>query len=373
MGQGDPDQKTEAPTPKRKQDAARKGDVLQSREFAATLVTGAGIGCLAFAGPEMAIASRAILSAGLSFGREDVVVFAPLAAVRSLLEPAGFPLAIFGLATLLTALAGSALLGSFGFRAAAVAPKWTRLDPLAGMKRIFGVQAASEFGKACLKLTVFAAIGAFAISSGVTSAIGLAATEFSNAIGIFGADMLALMTVLTGGLAVIAIGDIFVQRFLRLRRLRMSRQDIRDEMKESEGSPETRHFARQRRQELLASSMRRAVGQATVVLNNPTHFSVALRYRLGVDAAPAVVARGCNEAASAIRQVASEAGIPQLDCPELARAIYFTSRAGQFVKDDLFAAVATILAFVFALDPKASVPKITVPGNRRFDEEGRRI
>jgi flagellar biosynthesis protein FlhB len=127
----------------------------------------------------------------------------------------------------------------------------------------------------------------------------------------------------------------------------------------------------------LMGSARKAVTEATVVLTNPTHFAVALRYRPGIDVAPMVVARGRGETALAIRALATEQSVPTLEYPQLARAIYFTTRAGHGITEDLYIAVATILAFVFnierALSEGASQPVIVVPPARQFDEDGKRI
>jgi flagellar biosynthesis protein FlhB len=156
----------------------------------------------------------------------------------------------------------------------------------------------------------------------------------------------------------------------------MTLHEVKEEHKETEGSPETKQMARQRRHEILGHSARRAVGEATVVLTNPTHFAVALRYRPGIDAVPMVVARGRGETAQAIKQLARDAAVPLLDYPQLTRAIYFTTRAGQPVSSDLYLAVATILAFVFNLDRAmaegTTPPEIAVPPDKAFDERGRR-
>jgi flagellar biosynthetic protein FlhB len=156
----------------------------------------------------------------------------------------------------------------------------------------------------------------------------------------------------------------------------MTKQEVKDEHKQTEGSPEMRAAQRRRQAEVLRGSARTAVTEATVVLTNPTHFAVALRYRPGYDAAPIVVARGRGATAEAIRDLARESEVPVLSYPQLARAIYFTARAGQVIREDLYIAVATILAFVFNLDRAmaegVSQPSVEVPPEARFNEEGRR-
>ena len=155
----------------------------------------------------------------------------------------------------------------------------------------------------------------------------------------------------------------------------MSKQEVRDENKQTEGSPDLKAAIRRRQHEVLRGSARSAVVEATVVLTNPTHFAVALRYRPGVDAAPIVVARGRGATAQAIRELAGENEVPVLSYPQLARAIYFTARTGQVIRDDLYLAVATVLAFVFNLDAIVASggvqPPIEVPPEARFDQNGK--
>jgi flagellar biosynthetic protein FlhB len=147
-------------------------------------------------------------------------------------------------------------------------------------------------------------------------------------------------------------------------------------MRQSDGAPELKQAQRQRAHDILSGSARKAVSDATVVLTNPTHFSVALRYRPGVDAAPVVVARGRGDVALSIRELARGANVPLLEYPQLTRAIYFTARAGRVIPDELFVAVATVLAFVFQLERMVAEghgqPVVDVPPTHRFDPDGRR-
>jgi len=182
---------------------------------------------------------------------------------------------------------------------------------------------------------------------------------------------------MAGALGLIALIDVPAQKLQRTRRLRMSKQEIKDEHKQSEGSPEVKGHLRAKQREIAKGSVRKAMAEATVVLTNPTHFAVALRYKQGADAAPIVVARGRGITAEAIRELASEQNVPMLSYPELTRAIYYTSRAGHFVREDLYLAVATVLAFVFNLDAARAAghapPTIAVPPEARFDADGRRV
>lgn len=373
----DNDQKTQAPSPKRKRDAALKGDVLQSRELATALVMLAGAGWLTLAGPWFVGSMRSVVGRGLTLGRADLDSFDPWQRAIGLAGETAEPLAALFGATIIAAIAGPALLGSLGFRASGFAPKPSKLDPLAGIKRVFGAQGLTELGKSLIKVVLLGGIGWWLISTRLTTMLGLASSDPSRASQVLGQLFVTIVLCMSGGLALIGMIDAPIQFVRRNARLRMTLEEVKQEHKETEGSPEAKSMARQRRHDILSGSARRAVGEATVILTNPTHFAVALRYRPGVDAVPTVVARGRGETAQAIKALAREALVPQLEYPQLTRAIYFTTRAGQPVATDLYLAVATILAFVFNLDRAMAEgmqqPVVVVPPTKAFDERGRRV
>ena len=372
----DSDQKTLAPTPKRKRDAENKGDVLSSRELTTGIVVVAGVAWLILAGQWLVSDMLSMLRQGLTLGRSDIVTFDPWMLVTRLSQPIIMPLAALLGATILAAIAGQALLGSLAFRATSFEPKFSRLDPLAGIKRIFGAQGLVELGKSLLKVAVLGGIGCWIIMARLPDLMQLPMLEPKHAAHAIGMHFIAVAACMAAGLALIGMIDAPIQLLRRNARLRMTHHEAKEENKESEGSPETKHMARQRRHDLLNGSARRTVAEATVVITNPTHFAIALRYRPLIDAVPMVVARGRGETALAIRQLAQEANVPQLEYPQLTRAIYFTTRAGQPIASDLYVAVATILAFVFNLDRELAEghgqPAVTVPAAHNFDEHGHR-
>lgn len=375
--QADRDQKTESPTPKRLKDAAKKGDVLLSRELATALVMLGGAGWLVMMGPAMVEAMGGLLRRGLTVGQADVTGFDPVQRVVDLGFYVAFPLATLFGATLLAAVAGPAVLGSLGFRSEAFAPNPGKLDPLAGMGRIFGTQGLVELGKSLAKVLAIGVAGYWLLSARITEILGFGMLDVRHGASAVGGLFVTLTLWMAASLAVIGLIDAPIQWMRRTARLRMTKHEVKEEMKESEGSPEVKHQARQRRHEILSGSARRAVQEATVVLTNPTHFAVALRYRPGQDAVPTVVARGRGETAQAIKALAKEADVPRLEYPQLTRAIYFTTRAGQPIASDLYLAVATILAFVFNLDRAMAEgvqqPQVQVPAGKRFDEGGRKL
>ena len=369
------DQKTEAPTDKRRRDAAEKGDVLQSKELGTALVVVAGAVWIAFAGQMLVGSLQDMLTEGLSFDAGVIHDFDPASAALRLAGMILIPLFTLFAVTIAAAIGAPALLGSLGFRAKAFSFKPDKMNPLSGMKRIFGIQGVIELLKSLAKVILLGAIGTWLLLDQSRSLIGLSSEDIRPALSNVGSTFVIAVLVMAFSLALIAMIDVPAQIFQRGGRLRMSKQEVKDEHKQNEGSPELKAAIRRRQHEVLRGSARSAVAEATVVLTNPTHFAVALRYRPGEDIAPIVVARGRGATAQAIRELAQESKVPMLSYPQLARAIYFTTRTGHLVREDLYLAVASVLAFVFNLDAAvasgAVPPGVDVPKGARFDEKGR--
>jgi flagellar biosynthetic protein FlhB len=371
----DQDQKTEAPTPKRKEQAAEKGDVLQSRELGTALVMLGGAAWLALAGPGLLNALQVMVADGLSFDAADVRNFDPGGAVLRLLGIIAIPVGILLALTVFAAIGAPALLGSLGFRGKAFGFNATKLNPLTGLKRMFGMQGLIELVKSIAKVVLIGAVGVWLLIDQSRLLAGLSAQEIRPALASVGSTLVLAVVILSAALFLIAVIDVPAQFFQRMKRLRMTKQEVKDEHKQSEGSPEVKGAIRRKQLEVARNSARAAVSEATVVLTNPTHFAVALRYRPGVDAAPIVVARGRGVTAEAIREIAAEHQVPMLSYPQLTRAIYYTAQTGQVIREDLYLAVATVLAFVFnletALATGAVQPTVEVPAGARFDARGR--
>ena len=370
----DRDQRTEAPTQKRRADAVRKGDVLQSRELGTALVMLGGATWLMFAGPWFIEGCRNLLVTGLSFDNRDVTLFDPAILASRLIGTAVVPLTLLFGVTILSSVAGPAMLGSLGFRSRAIAFKSDRLNPINGLGRIFGLNGLVELGKALAKAVVLGLLGYWLVSRDMRHIMGLGAQDIGPAAATLGHMTVRAIFWLALGLALIAGIDVPVQIMRRNGRLRMTRQEVKEEMRQTEGAPELKQAIRQKQQSLLTGSARKAVTEANVILTNPTHFAVALRYDPKRDFAPMVVARGRGETALAIRTLAAETNVPTLEYPQLARAIYFTTRSGQTIAEDLYVAVATILAFVFNIDRAMAEciapPVVEVPRGKHFNEDG---
>ena len=370
----DRDEKTEAPTEKRRRDAIERGDVLQSKDLGTALVILSGAAWFAIAGPWMLGACREVLGRGLSFDRSSIEGFDPAHAAVGLLLPILLPLASLFAITIAAAVGTPAILGSLGFRASAFAFKADKLNPLAGIRKIFGMQGLVELAKSIAKVVLMGGVAWWLLRERLPPMMGLGRGAIEPALAETGHVFIVALLVMALALAGIAGVDVPFQLIQRGGRLRMTKQEVKDEHKQTEGSPEMKMHRRRRAQQLLSGSARKAIPQATVVLTNPTHFAVALRYRPGIDAAPIVVARGKDETAKAIRLLADQHTVPILSYPQLTRALYFTTRTGHVIREDLYIAVATVLAFVFNLDRAMAEgvhqPQVDVPAEARFDEHG---
>lgn len=368
-------EKTEAPTPKRKQKAFDDGQVLRSREFATALVVLAGCGWLALFGPALMAACKALMVTSFSFGSGDIDDFQPMRSLSIAGWQIAPPMIAMFVITLIAAIFSQAGLGALTFNGKLMAPKASRINPASGLKRIFGPQGWIELGKSLLKVILLGTIGYYMLWHVSTQSIGLASSDIERSVGALGSMLTGTLFAMAAGLVVIAGIDLPIQIIQLLQKLRMSKQEIKDEHKESEGNPENKAAQRQRRHDLAKRNMRKAVSEAHVVLTNPTHFAVALRYDRGRDQVPVVVAKGRGVTAQAIRELAAESRVTTLEYPMLARAIYYTSREGQEVRDDLYMAIATVLAFVFGINTQAggSPPPVSVPETARFDENGVKI
>ncbi|HEX2811988.1 MAG TPA: flagellar type III secretion system protein FlhB [Sphingopyxis sp.] len=375
-GTSEKDQKTELPTQKKLKDSAREGDVLMSKELATALMMLAGAGWLFAAGGWLVDSAGELVQRGLTLDAGDIAHFAPGEAVMRNGVEILLPLASLFALAIGASIAAPAMLGSLGWRGKALGFKGNRMNPLSGLKRIFGPQGVIELVKSLAKVLLLGTIGYQLVAHSLPAIMSMAQADLNAAIGLAGRAVGHSMLAMAGGLVVIALIDVPAQWYQRTRRLMMSKQEIKEEMREADGAPELKQAQRQRAHEILSGSARKAVSDATVILTNPTHFSVALRYRPGQDAAPVVVARGRGDVALSIRELARTANVPILEYPQLARAIYFTARAGRTIPEELFVAVATVLAFVFQLERAMAEglgqPMVDVPVTHRFDPEGRR-
>ncbi|MBV9843424.1 MAG: flagellar biosynthesis protein FlhB [Sphingomonadaceae bacterium] len=375
MAEGQGGEKTESPTARRYREAADKGDVLQSRELGTALIVLVGAGWLAFAGPMLVSALEDMLARALSFDTREVTIFDPAGAAFTMFKAVALPIAGLFLLTLAAAIGTPALLGSLGFRWTALGFNGGKLNPLNGIQRMLGLGGWIELGKSLVKVLLLGSVAVWLLHGRADELLTLGRQDIVPALADLGHTFVFAVLTMAGVLVLIAGVDVPMQIMQRTKRLKMTRQEVKDENRQMEGSPEAKAAVRRKQIATIRGSARQAIQEASVVLTNPTHFAVALRYRAGIDPAPIVVARGRGAVAEAIRDLARESKVPMLSYPQLTRALYFTTRAGSMIREDLYMAVATVLAFVFNLDRALAEgtrpPNVDVPTAARFDEHGR--
>ncbi|GLQ47391.1 flagellar biosynthesis protein FlhB [Dyella lipolytica] len=365
MADTENEDRTERASEKRLQEARDKGDVPRSRDLSGATVVLAGAAIMLWGSSAMYAHMQHIYALGLGYSREALfsdhlttrVLSIAVREVVALLTP------IFT-ATLMAAVGSTVALGGLSFSSEALVPKFERLDPIAGLGRLFSLNGLVELAKSLVKVVFLGialvlllrhdesavmATGSGTVSSGVGESLSLVAHA---------ALLFAVILGVIGGF------DAVWQRFDYGRRHRMSKQEVKDEHKETEGNPQLKGRIRQMQQQLARRRMIQEVPKADVIVVNPTHFAVALRYDDARMRAPRVVAKGADVLAQQIRLVASAHNIPLVEAPPLARALYATTDLGHEIPAALYVAVAQILAYVYQLKqavergvPAPSVPK----------------
>lgn len=354
MSEKDFQERTEQPTPKRREDARKRGQVARSRELVITTVMLAGAGFALISRGHFATIFEDFMRRGLApdprlLGQPDAMTrgFAS-AGIDMLLAFVPLMAVLF-----IAAIAGGLAVGGWAFSAEQFTPKLERLSPVKGIKRIFSLRGLVEVAKALAKALV---IGGFALlcmawARGQVLSLGIMPLGFALDRS---AQLLAVtLLVCSLGMLLIAMADVPFQMWSHVRELRMTRQEIRDELKESEGRPEVRSRIRSLQQQLANRRMMKALPTADVVITNPTHFAVALRYDEGRMRAPVVVAKGADHVAARIRDIAGKHRITLFEAPLLARALYWTTNINQEIPGPLYVAVAQVLTYVYRLKAAA--------------------
>ncbi len=367
-------ERTEAPTERRRRDARQKGDRLFSRELGNAMSAVAGaLWLMLFAG-DLAAAFRIGAARLFAMPAGEAEASSMIELARLFAAPLVPPLAALAVAVAAAVLAGQALTGGISLAPNLLVPKAERLNPLKGLARMFGRRGLVELAKALAKACLIIGLGGWILWSGIFELAALSAMPLEQGLAAAMSRGLLLFASLALGLVVIAAGDLPIQFVQWIGRLRMTRQELKDELKETEGRPEVKAAQRRAAREMMRRSNRAAVAAATVVVTNPTHFAVALRYRPETDPAPVILAKGRGLLAEVIREIARAEGVMTLSYPSVARALYYTGRIGATIREDLFPAVAIILAFVMRFEPgqRQRPPEVEAPASARYDEEGRR-
>jgi flagellar biosynthetic protein FlhB len=350
MAENEQEERTEQPTPKRLEEARKKGQVPRSTELSAAAVILTVGGGLHFLGGYMGGRLNGLMSSSLTLTREQSVdeslMFATMTtqAAHALLACAP----ILGL-TMVAALVAPMLLGGWNLSFEALAPDFTRLNPLSGFGRMFSTRSGVDLAKAFAKFILLALVAILILrqKSGELMGLGLEPTRIAiaHAISLTGYAFLML----AGTLGLIAAVDVPWQLFQHNKQQRMTRQEVREEMKESEGSPEIKGRIRSMQREVARRRMMQEVPKADVVIVNPTHFAVALKYDEKRMRAPLVVAKGADVVAARIRAIATDSLVPIFEAPPLARALFKSVEIGGEIPATLYVAVAQVLTYIYQL------------------------
>ena len=369
--QNNDQERTEQATEKRLREAREKGDVPRSRDLSAALVVLAGTGTLLAMRPWLGEHLRNLMRIGLDYGREQAVGGASIGTAVSAAGSEALKLLapLFGVALLATLLS-PALAGGFAFSTEALKPKPERLNPIEGIKRLVSLRGLVELGKSLLKVILIGGVLSMVLWNSRGELLGSGRGNVQDGIGA-ALDVIGHAALLfAGALAVVGFADMLWQRFDYTRRMRMTRQEQRDEHKETEGNPEIRSRVRGMQQQMAQRRMMQAVPKADVVVMNPSHFAVALRYDSDNMRAPRVVAKGLDLVAQRIRSIATQHEVPLVTAPPLARALYHTTRIGQEIPATLYAAVAQILAYVYRVhEAAAHADDVPPPPNPDIDPQ----
>jgi len=350
-GSGESQEKTEEPTPKKREDSKKKGQVTRSRELNTTVVLlASSIGLISF-GKGMGAGIMSIFKDTLAIERSTM--YADNARLVSELGNALYEMFMLFMpfigVLLVTALLGPMLVGGWVFSTKAAAPKMSKINPLKGLKRIFSVKGLMELVKALAKVGLIASTAWLFIESYSSELLSLGNLHYEYAI-MRGLELVGwLFLMLSGATLAIAFIDVPFQLWQHTKQLRMSKQEIKDEHKRTEGDPEIKGRIRRTQQEMAMNRMMEELPQADVIVTNPTHFAVALKYDPATMSAPIVLAKGTDLIAFRIRDIGRKHTIPVYEAPPLARALYYSVDIKQEVPTGLFYAVAQVLAYVFQL------------------------
>ncbi|HDY8009661.1 TPA: flagellar biosynthesis protein FlhB [Vibrio vulnificus] len=350
MAESDGQERTEEATPRRLQQAREKGQVARSKELASVSVLVIGAVSLMWFGESLARALFKAMGRLFSLSREEIFDPSKLFDIASgALSALLLPLLLILFALFVAAAIGSAGVGGISFSVEAAKPKLSKMNPLSGIKRMFGLQSWVELIKSILKVALVTGVAIYLIQASQEDLIQLSLDVYPQ--NIFHAldILLNFVLLISCSLLIVVAIDIPFQIWQHADQLKMTKQEVKDEYKDTEGKPEVKGRIRMLQREAAQRRMMADVPTADVIVTNPEHFSVALRYKQNSDRAPVVVAKGTDHMAMKIREVAREHDISIVPAPPLARALYYSTELEQQIPDGLFTAVAQILAYVFQL------------------------
>lgn len=351
MAESDSGEKTEEPTAKKLTDARKKGQIARSKDLGTMFVLVGSACAMLLMGSSLVEGLSLMMKRLFSLNRQEAMdVNALFNVVENSVSLVIVPMLWIFFIILAAAFIGNTMLGGMSFSWQAMAPKASRLSPIAGFKRMFGVQAAVELIKSILKFFVVFIVAFLLLSGLFEQILGLSLeavpTNFGHAVNM----LLWMFLTLALSIGIIAVIDAPYQVWNHNRQLKMTKQEIKDEHKNTEGNPEVKGRIKRTQYEMSQRRMMAEVPNSDVVITNPTHYSIALKYDAAVGGAPKLVAKGIDEMAMHIRTIAKENNVEIVQSAALARSLYYTAEIDQDIPEELYAAVAQVLAFIFQLN-----------------------
>ncbi len=370
-------EKTEDATEKKQKDTREKGQVPRSREFNTFfMMLASGVG-LIYLGSDIIDGLLGVLKDNFIVGRNDIFDknFMLNSFWESVISSLKSLIPLFILLVFI-AIASSLTIGGWNFSWKAITPKGSKLNPLSGLKRIFGSRGLMELGKALAKFFVVAIVASLLLYHNAEKLMIVGRQSVEVALANVGGELLWYFLLLSLSLLVVAAVDAPFQIWDNKRKMKMSKDEVKQEFKGQEGSPETRQRIRQAQRDIAMKRMMADIPDADVVITNPTHYAVAIKYDPDGGAAPRVVAKGSDLIAARIRLIAAENNVPLLSSPALARAIFYSTELDQEIPAGLYMAVAQVLAFIFRLKDKPgtdfssplTLDDVPIPDDLKRDE-----
>ncbi len=343
-------EKTEQASSKRLESAREEGDVPRSRELATVTVLFTAGMVLLMMGDHLNQALKKSMRAGLSFDRavayDPVVLLVKITdGIYNLL----FAFAPFALTLLFVAIAAPVLIGGWVFSGKALAPQFGRLNPMKGLGNLFSSTSAIELIKSIAKTVLVAIVAYIVVSHDIEPILSLSLLPLQTSIAQVNSLMLTGFLSIVSALVFIAAIDVPYQLYHYANKLKMTKEEVRQESKESEGNPEIKARIRQQQREMARRRMMSEIPKADVVITNPTHYAVAIKYQDEGMSAPVVVAKGADAVALKIREIAADNKVLIIEAPKLARALYAHTELGDEIPAALYSAVAEVLAYVFQM------------------------
>ena len=342
-------ERTEPASQKRLEDARAEGNIARSPELSAFAVTISALVVIWFMGAQLMDGMKHLMVRGLTLDadavRESSSMGERLYAFSADALLIGAPLLAI---TVFAAVAAPMAIGGWSFVPSAIGPKFSRINPMSGLGRMFSSRGLAELGKALLKAGLIGGVGAIVLWNGRDSMMALASQPFEAAVGTLGNLVMVSTLSIAAVLSLIAAVDVPLQLWQYAKQLRMTKEDVKQEHKETEGDPHVKAAIRSQQRAAAKKRMMADVPKADVIVTNPTHYAVALKYDETMRA-PTVIAKGADLLAARIRGVAEQANVPILEAPPLARALFTHTDLGQQIPEKLYTAVAEVLAYVFQL------------------------